>query len=125
MTGHDRPSHPPGSIAIRARRIIIAGLLTALVLGYIGPVSGYLSQRSELRDESAKLSQLEQKRETLRHQIADLNRADVLEARARAIGLIKPGERAFIVRGDLEPEPAAPTGGGDDGGPLSWLTGIF
>lgn len=67
---------------------------------------------------------LEHDRETLRRQIADLNKADVLEARARAIGLIKPGERAFIVRGDLDPAPA-PEKAADDGGPLGWLTGIF
>lgn len=112
-------------MSIRARRIIVAGLLTALLLGYVGPVSGYLSQRSELRDESAKLEVLEHNRETLRRQIADLNKADVLEARAREIGLIKPGERAFIVRGDLEPKPHAAKGGGGDGGPFGWLTGIF
>lgn len=88
-------------------------------------MSGYLDQRAELRDESAKLEVLEQRRETLRKQIADLNKADVLEARARAIGLVRPGERAFIVRGDLEPAPVAEPGGGDDGGPLGWLIGIF
>ena len=74
---------------------------------------------------SAKLEVLEQRRETLRRQIADLNKADVLEARARAIGLVKPGERAFLVRGDLEPAPAADEGDADDGGPIGWLTGIF
>lgn len=95
------------------------------MLGYVGPVSGYLNQRAELRDESAKLEVLEQRRETLRRQIADLNKADVLEARARAIGLVRPGERAFIVRGDLESQPVVEQGDGDDGGPLGWLTGIF
>jgi cell division protein FtsB len=112
-------------VAIRARRIIVAGLLTALLLGYVGPVSGYLAQRSELRTESAKLSVLEHRREELRKQIAELNKADVLEARAREIGLIKPGERAFIVRGALEPAPPPATSGGHDGGPFGWLTGIF
>lgn len=124
MTGPAGPNRPPGSTPINARRIIILGLLTALLLGYVGPVSGYLAQRSEFRTESAKLAVLEHNRETLRRQIADLNKADVLEARARSIGLIKPGERAFIVRGDLDPPPAPPETA-DDGGPLGWLTGIF
>jgi hypothetical protein len=48
----------------------------------------------------------------------------VLEARARALGLIEPGEKAYLVRGRLDPPPAK-GGGGDDGGPLGWLTGIF
>ncbi len=125
MTGPSGPIRPPGSHTIRARRIIIAGLLTALILGYVGPVRGYLSQRAELRDESAKLAVLEQNRDQLKRQIAELNKADVLEARARAIGLIKPGERAFIVRGTLDPKPASDPGGGGDGGPFGWILGLL
>jgi len=105
--------------------LILAGLLSALVLGYVGPVRGYLAQRSELQQESARLAVLEQNRDSLRKQIAELNKADVLEARARAIGLIKPGERAFIVRGELGPKPAPQTGGGGDGGPFGWLLGLL
>lgn len=86
----------------------------------MGPVSGYLSQRAELRDESAKLAELERTRDGLRAQIAALETSNVLEARARAIGLVKPGERAFIVRGDLAGGPA-PEAEPDDDGPLSWL----
>ena len=96
-----------------------------MLLGYVGPISGYLSQRAELRDESAKLTVLEHKRSELRRQIADLNKADVLEARARSIGLVMPGERAFLVRGDLDPAPAPAEDGGGDGGPFGWLTGIL
>jgi len=95
------------------------------VLGYVGPVSGYLSQRSELRQETARLKALERNRDSYRRQIADLNKTDVLEARARELGLIKPGERAFIVRGDLEPAAAPAKGDSGDGGPFGWLTGIL
>lgn len=49
----------------------------------------------------------------------------MLEERARALGLVAPGERAFLVRGDLEPAPVPNGDGGRDDGPLGWLTGIF
>jgi hypothetical protein len=49
----------------------------------------------------------------------------VLETRARELGLITPGERAFLVRGDLEPPPPEPPDDGGDGGPLGWLTALF
>lgn len=49
----------------------------------------------------------------------------MLEARARELGLVMPGERAFLVRGDLEPEPPAPADAGDDGGAVGWLTAPF
>jgi hypothetical protein len=48
----------------------------------------------------------------------------VLETRARELGLVLPGERAFLVRGDLAPPPE-PQDGRGDGGPLGWLTALF
>jgi cell division protein FtsB len=98
-------------------------VLTALLLGYIGPVSGYLDQRAALRDERGRLAQLESTRDSLRTRIADLGQSAVLEARARELGLIEPGERSFVVRGDLDPKPEPEKG--DDGGRLGWLTGLF
>ena len=101
----------------------MAGVLTALLLGYIGPVSGYLDQRATLRQEQARLHDLEHTRDALRTQIADLGQPAVLEARARELGLVEPGERAFVVRGDIDPTP--PPEPKDDGGRLGWLTGLF
>ena len=98
-------------------------MLTALLLGYIGPVSGYLDQRSELRDERARLAELERTRDSFRSQIANLGQPAVLEARARELGLIEPGERAFVVRGDVDPPP--PPEPRDDGGALGWIAGLF
>jgi cell division protein FtsB len=101
----------------------VAGVLTALLLGYIGPVSGYLDQRATLRQEQARLHDLQQTRDALRTQIADLGQPAVLEARARELGLVEPGERAFVVRGDIDPKP--PPEPKDDGGRLGWLSGLF
>jgi hypothetical protein len=49
----------------------------------------------------------------------------VLETRARELGLVLPGERALLVRGDLRPPPPEQEDGGGDGGPLGWLTALF
>lgn len=99
------------------------GLLTALLVGYVGPVKGYLDQRAELRDEQAKLAVLEQRRDDFRAQLDLLDTEEVLETRARELGLIRPGERALLVRGDLEPPPEPQDTGGD--GPLGWLGALF
>jgi cell division protein FtsB len=103
----------------------MAGLLTAILLGYIGPVTGYLEQRSELREQQARLADLESRRDAFREQIAQLGQAPVLEARARELGLVLPGERAFLVRGDLDPPPPPADEEGDDGGPFGWFTAVF
>jgi hypothetical protein len=94
------------------------------VLGYLGPVTGYLGQRSELRDERARLAALEDRRDAVRAQLTALDEPAVLEARARELGMIVPGERAFVVTGTLDPPPSEPEDAGGDGGILGWLPGI-
>jgi hypothetical protein len=109
---------------VNARRIFVLGIVTALILGYVGPVRGYLAQRAELRDERAKLTTLERNRDEYRAQLAAIDTDSVLEVRARALGLVKPGERAFVVAGSLDPRKPKPHDDGA-GGPFGWLTGLF
>ncbi|MEZ0284479.1 MAG: septum formation initiator family protein [Thermoleophilia bacterium] len=99
--------------------------MTALLIGYVGPVRGYFEQRGELRDERAKLAALEERRDEFKAQLDALDTPEVLETRARELGLITPGERAFLVRGDLEPPAPQPQDDGGDGGPLGWITALF
>jgi hypothetical protein len=68
---------------------------------------------------------LEERRDDFRAQLEALDRPDVLEERARELGLITPGERAFLVRGDLDPPRRRPEDDGGDGGPLAWLGALF
>jgi hypothetical protein len=68
---------------------------------------------------------LEERRDDFRAQLQALDTPEVLETRARELGLVKPGERALLVRGDLDPPPAQATEGDGDGGPLGWLGALF
>lgn len=85
-------------------------MLTAVLAAYIGPVSGYLDQRSQLADEQGRLMALIEKRDQVRRQLNALGQPAVLEARARTIGMVKPDERLFFVNGlpaEAPPEPPA------------------
>jgi cell division protein FtsB len=82
----------------------------------VGPVHGYLSQRQQLAEEQRNLSVLIAKRDALKRQIAALDRDDVLEARARELGMVKPGERSYLVR-EREPAPGDPGSGSDPAAP--------
>lgn len=88
-------------------------------------MSGYLSQRSELRSQQAHLAALEDERRGLIAEIAAADTPEVLEMRARAQGLVRPGERAFAIHGELEPPPPPPAEEDDGGGLLGWLPDIF
>jgi cell division protein FtsB len=79
-----------------------------------------LQQRGELGEQQSALARLEHDREELKRQLSALEQPEVLEARARKLGLIKPGEKSFIITGLEPPAPAPPP---DDPGILGWLFG--
>lgn len=106
-------------------RLIIAGFIAALLLAYVGPVKGYFDQRSELRREQAHLASLEAEQRSYIERIATAENAAVLEMRAREQGLVRPGERAFAIRGDLEPAAPEPVRDDDGGGFFGWIPDIL
>ena len=103
------------------RTYLIAGLATAILIGYIGPVQGYLDQREALAREQAVLKSLEERKKRLENEIAALDQPRVLEVRARELGLVRAGERAFIVRGLPEPPPNRRAPDDSGGGVISWF----
>ncbi len=102
-------------------RVVVFGLLTALVSGYVEPIQGYLAQRDELQRHQARLAALVDQRAEVREQIRLINTPAVLEKRARELGMVKPTERAFVVRGDLEPPMPGSDEPSPEGGLLHWL----
>lgn len=88
----------------------------------------YFDQRAELAAETARLEQLEQRREQLVRQVRAIDRPAVVERRARELGLVREGERPYLVQGleQVEREAAAERQPprDDGGGILSWLPGI-
>lgn len=96
----------------------------------MGPVRAYLGQRAELARETARLERLEDRREQLVRQVRAINRPQVVERRARELGLVREGERAFLVQGLDRVERSAAeerrraVPADDDDGILGWIPGI-
>ena len=82
-----------------------------LVVGYVGPVRGYLAQRSEFATEQAGLARLETARDRLVRRLDALNDPVVLEVVARELGFVRPGERVFFI--SKGPRKPASGGAGD------------
>jgi hypothetical protein len=78
------------------------GVVVAIAISYVGPVRGYLAQREALRSQEAQLRAMEARRDRLAAEVRALATLPVLEERARKLGMVRPGEHAFIVQG-LEP----------------------
>lgn len=101
---------------------MLLGILTAVLVSYVGPVRGYLAQRAELATQRAALADLREQRDMLRDQVTAISRDEVLERRARELGLALPGERTYVVRGLPPPAAAAAEPEGDEGGgPFGWV----
>jgi cell division protein FtsB len=94
MPRRRRPSR--SSLALRWLGVV---LLLAIGLAYVHPLRSYSSARERVEERQAELTALE-------HEIAGLDRRVELsgqdafiEREARRLGLVRPGERLFIVKG--------------------------
>jgi cell division protein FtsB len=81
---------------------MMMGVVVAIAISYVGPVRGYLAQRDALHAQEAQLHAMEARRDRLAAEVKALATLPVLEQRARKLGMVRPGEHAFVIQG-LEP----------------------
>jgi cell division protein FtsB len=84
---------------LRPTRLLALGGIVLLGLLYWKPVHTYLSTKQELQRRQAEVSSLAAQRRQLEQQVAAVGSGGALVREARRLGLVKPGERLFIVRG--------------------------
>jgi len=83
----------------RPTRLLAFGGLVVLALLYWKPVHTYLQTKQDLRTRQTEVQGLAAQRRHLAQQIAAVTKGTTLVREARRLGLVKPGERLFIVRG--------------------------
>jgi cell division protein FtsB len=80
------------------RLLAIAGL-ALVAFFYWKPTHSYLQTNRELRARNAEVRALRQERARLKKRIEQAGTGGQLVREARRLGLVKPGEQLFIVRG--------------------------
>ena len=88
--------------AIRWDRVGRVALLVVLVLFvflYVGPARTYVSTWREAKERRAEVSRLRDENRVLRARRAALRDPATLEREARRLGMVRPGERPYIVEG--------------------------
>jgi cell division protein FtsB len=91
-----------GAHGIRWDRVSRVGLLVVLVgiMGlYIGPAHSYLSTKREAKAKRAEVHRLQSENANLRARRDALRSPKALEREARRLGMVRPGERAYVVKG--------------------------
>ena len=80
-------------------RWLALATLVVVALLYYRPLKSYVETRSALDERHAEVRELRAKRNELARRLEDSDTPEALARRARKLGLVKPGEKLFIVKG--------------------------
>lgn len=84
---------------IRPTRLLALGALALLGFLYWKPLHTYLHVKKQLATRSAQVRALETQQNVLKQRITQIGSTEQLTREARRLGLVKPGEQLFIVKG--------------------------
>jgi len=84
---------------LRPTRLLAIGAMALVCFLYWKPLHTYLRTKHELSARRAEVHDLRVEKARLQKRIADADTGEQLLREARRLGLVKPNERLFIVRG--------------------------
>ena len=90
---------PPSIHWHRVGRIALLAVLFIILLLYIRPVTHWIQQRNTASHSTQDLRQLQAEEERLQLRLRSLSGAGAIDRGARSMGMIKPGERAYVIEG--------------------------
>ena len=93
---------PDGTSPIRWDRIgraLIIGVCLLIAILYIRPLVSILSARGEASERRAEVERLQATNDRLNRRVKALKSPAALELEARRLGMVKPGERAYVIKG--------------------------
>jgi cell division protein FtsB len=83
----------------RVGRVALLAVLGIILLLYIRPVAHWVQQRNTAAHSRQDLRALQAERDQLQRRLRALSGASAIDRGARSMGMIKPGERAYVIEG--------------------------
>ena len=83
----------------RIGRIALLLVLLGVLALYVNPARSWWSTKQESAQRGAEVAELERENARLRARRAQLKDPRFLENEARRLGMVKPGERGFVIEG--------------------------
>ena len=80
-----------------ALRWIAAAVIAAIAVAYVQPIRAYFDARDDVAKRRAEVRGLERERRALSRRLAVARSDEFVVREARKLGLVRPGERLFIV----------------------------
>ena len=83
----------------RLSRVALLVVLAFVAFLYVGPARSYWDTKGQAAQKRAEVQKLKQENERLRKRREALRDPASLEREARRLGMVRPGERAYVVKG--------------------------
>ncbi len=91
---------------VHVLRWLGVAVVLAIAVAYVQPIRAYLEAKDEVATREAQRSELLRRQAVLRHEL-ELTATDAfVEREARRLGLVRPGERLYIVSNGRDPGSA-------------------
>ncbi|MTD46569.1 hypothetical protein GKE82_20320 [Conexibacter sp. W3-3-2] len=95
MSSHRRPGIRLDRVSRLAFLVVTVGVLAL----YVGPLHSYVTTRGEAAQKRQDVAGLRKENRELRARRAALKDRGALEQEARKLGMVRPGERSYVLRG--------------------------
>jgi cell division protein FtsB len=82
----------------RVSRVALLVVLLGMLFLYVGPARSYWSTVQEAKHRRAEVSRLKHENTKLRARRDALRNPAALEREARRLGMVRPGERSYVVK---------------------------
>jgi cell division protein FtsB len=83
----------------RVGRVALLAVLFIILLLYIRPVVHWVQQRNTAAHSREDLRQLQREHDRLQLRLRSLSGPGAIDRGARSLGMVKPGERAYVLEG--------------------------
>ncbi|MEA2494397.1 MAG: hypothetical protein QOJ29_2308 [Thermoleophilaceae bacterium] len=97
MSAYARAATRPNIRWDRLGRVFLLGVLFVILLMYVSPLTRWVTQKNTAKEDTAELRQLEAANADLKTRLGSLKSPQALELRARSLGMVKQGERSFVI----------------------------
>jgi cell division protein FtsB len=81
----------------RVGRVALIATLGVIMLLYVSPALHWLEQSRTAGEQRSELSELTAKNRELKHRLRELRSPGALEREARRLGMIRIGERSYVI----------------------------
>jgi cell division protein FtsB len=82
----------------RVGRVGLLCVLGVILLLYVSPAKHWIEQSGTLSHQRAELSELNRDNARLKRRVRELRDPGALEREARRLGMVKRGERSFVIQ---------------------------